>query len=272
MQLQRIDKRSLWTHLEPQRVLPPDSRFPFPVLQVVSGQKPSPSGGAARRFGLIRGFGHAWLRLVDQEGGVISVGFYPDEVLNIAPEKQPGLCMPGMLLHPDKYDRVASAQLVTSIRLSDQRYRELLCWLEELQQRRWSEGLPFSLTHFNCVEFVAQAAALAGVALPAHGSLVALCAELGPQPLRPLCIALSKTSPAMRLKTYNFSLRALGGRRVERRLVQPPNEKMAYVQRTARLEPLFSKDTPLDSHHWPLWHTHWLRKWQQSIGTQVLSP
>lgn len=269
---QRIDRRSLWTRLEPQRVLPAASRFPFPVLQVVSGQKPSPSRDAVRRFGLVRGFGHAWLRLVDRDGGVISVGFYPDEALNISPEKQPGLCMPGMLLHPDKYDRVASDQLVSSIRLSDERYAELLHWLEGLQQRRWITGLPFSLTHFNCVEFVARAAALAGVVLPAHGSLAALSAELGPKPLRPLCLALSKTSPSVRLRAYNFSLRALGGARVERRLVQPVTAELVETQRTADLEPLFPKNAPLDSRYWPLWHTHWLRQWQHSAGARLLSP
>ncbi|MFM2449109.1 MAG: hypothetical protein RIS44_1559 [Pseudomonadota bacterium] len=270
MRADRIDRRSRWTQLAAHGVLPDGSRFSHAVLQLVSGQKPGPARQAPPKFGLVRGFGHAWLRLIDRDGAVISVGFYPDETLGIAPERQPGLCMPGMLLHPDKYDRVATEQLVTTIKLSDAQFRELVHWVEGLQRQRWTEGLPFSLTHFNCVEFVAQAAAKAGVQLPAHGPLVDLCSDLGPRVLRPLWRILTKMPLSLRRTMFNWALRLLGGDKADCRLVHPTDSEHTTRLTTAKLRPLLPPGTPLEQADWPLWHTHWLRRWQKKIGTQVL--
>ncbi len=270
MRADRIDKRSRWCKLTAHGVLPVELRLGYPVLQLVSGQKPRATGQRPLEFGLIHGFGHAWLRLIDRDGGIISVGFYPDEALGIAPERQPGLCMPGMLLHPDKYDRVATEQLITTIKLSDVKFLELVTWLEALQQQRWTDGLPFSLTHFNCVEFVAQAAAKVGVQLPAHGPLMGLCSELGPRPLRPVFRTLAKIAPSIRRTIFNWSLRFLGGGKVECRLVQPVEGEQPARQTTAKLHPLLPPELPIAQADWPLWHTHWLRNWQKRVGPQVL--
>jgi hypothetical protein len=270
MRSEQIDKRAMWCQLAPHRVLPAESQFPYPVLQLVSGQKPGPPGKSTPRFGLVRGFGHAWLRLIDRDGGVISVGFYPDEAFGIHPERLPGLCMPGMLLHPDKYDRVASEQLATSIKLSDAQFLDLVTWLEAMQRQRWTGGLSFSLTHFNCVEFVAQAAAKAGVQVPGHGPLVALCAELSPPPLRVLFRALEWFSPTLRRVVFNLALQYLGGSQVERRLAQPAQAKPADTLFASQLAPLLPQQCKLREIYLPLWHTHWLRGWQKKVGSVVL--
>jgi hypothetical protein len=271
MQGLKIDRRSLWSQLTPQWTLAPESRFEYPVLQLVSAQKPGVAGNQPPPFGMVNGFGHAWVRLIDPNGGVISIGFYPDEAFDIAPERQPGLCMPGMLLHPDKYDRIGVEQLVTTIKLSELQFVDLLKWVEALQQKRWTDGLPFSLTYFNCVEFVAQVASRVGIVVPAYGALMDLCSALGPRPLRPLCRLVTKTPRGVRRKIFNQALCLLGGTKVECRLAQPKkNGDLQHAVTMAKLYPLLkSKGISKESDR-PLWHIYWLRQWQKNIGNTVL--
>ncbi len=260
----KIDKRSHWTTLAPGHTLGPADRKPHHVLQIVSGQKPSEKGAAS--FGLWRGFGHAWIRLMRPTGEVYSLGFYPDESQGIVPERAPGLCFPGVMLHPDKYDRVATEQLATDIALTPAQFDGLVQHLEDLQRRRRQQALPFSLTSRNCVHFVAAIAARVGVQVQASGSLAALCADLGPAPLRPLCDVLARRATTLRRAGFNLALYALGGARIaDRQWLGSPKGAPESV-RVAGLEPLFATRASLWSVDRPIWHTHLLRQWQRSFA------
>lgn len=243
--------------------------MPQHVLQIVSGQKPSASGGAAAAFGLWRGFGHAWVRLIPPSGEVYSFGFYPDESAGIVPERAPGLCFPGMILHPDKYDRIATEQLATDIVLAPPAFAALVQHLEGLQQQRRQRAMPFSLTSRNCVHFVAALAAQAGVQVPAAGSLAALCAELGPPPLRPLCARLAGRAEAAQRVLFNQALYLLGGSRVDARQWLYSAAGTPELTQPTGLEPLFGTRASVWRAHRPIWHTHLLRRWQQAQAAQV---
>jgi hypothetical protein len=281
----KIDKRSRWTTLTPGHVLAPADRRPQHVLQIVSGQKPSavsgqkPSAVSERKpsalgssvtgFGLWRGFGHAWVRLIAPGGEVYSFGFYPDESAGIVPERAPGLCFPGMILHPDKYDRVATEQLATDIVLTPPAFAALVQHLEGLQQQRRQRAMPFSLTSRNCVHFVATLAAKAGVQVTASGSLAALCAELGPAPLRPLCALLARRAEAAQRVLFNQALYLFGGSRVNAQQWLPSPTGMPELVQPAGLEPLFATRTSVWRAQMPIWHTHLLRRWQQAQDAEV---
>lgn len=239
------------------------------MLQIVSGQKPSASGGGVSGFGLWRGFGHAWVRLIAPGGEVYSFGFYPDESAGIVPERAPGLCFPGMILHPDKYDRVATEQLATDVLLTPPAFDALVQHLEALQQQRRQRAIPFSLTSRNCVHFVAALAAQAGVQVPASGSLAALCAELGPVPLRPFCAVLARRAEAVRRVLFNQGLYLLGGSRVDAQQWLPSPAGVPELVRPAGLEPLFGTLASVWSARLPIWHTHLLRSWQRAQDAEV---
>ncbi len=239
------------------------------MLQIVSGQKPSASGDSVAGFGLWRGFGHAWVRLIPPSGEVYSFGFYPDESAGIVPERAPGLCFPGMILHPDKYDRIATEQLATDIVLAPPAFDALVRHLEQMQQQRRQRAMPFSLTSRNCVHFVAALAAQAGVKVPASGSLAALCAELGPPPLRPLCALLTGRAEAVQRVLFNQALYLLGGSRVDARQWLHSAAGAPELLQPAGLEPLFGTLAGVWRAHRPIWHTHLLRRWQQAQAVEV---
>lgn len=265
----RIDRRSGWTVPVPAAAL--DRPRPGPVLQIVSGQKPGAPGGPgesgapdanANAFGLWRGFGHAWVRLIDTTGRRFSFGFYPDESAGIVPERQPGLCLPGVILHPDKYDRAATEQLATELPLTQAAFDALLEHLATLHRERRQHALPFSLTHHNCVHFAAQVAARVGVQVPASASLLALVADLGPAALRPAARWLQARAPAARRVVFNQALFALGGARVRPRQWLPSSAGGFEAVDVAGLEPLFARWSGVWHADWPIWHTHTLRTWQ----------
>jgi hypothetical protein len=273
----KIDKRSRWNTLTAGHVLAPEDQRPQHVLQIVSGQKPSavrgqkPSalGTHVTGFGLWRGFGHAWVRLIPPSGEVYSFGFYPDESTGIVPERAPGLCFAGMILHPDKYDRVATEQLATDIVLTPPAFAALVQHLEAMQQQRRQRGIPFSLTSRNCVHFVAALAAQAGVQIPASGTLAALCADLGPAPLRPLCRALARRAEAAQRVLFNQALYLLGGARVDAQQWLHSPAGVPELVRPDGLQPLFATRASVWSAHRPIWHTHLLRRWQQARAAEV---
>jgi hypothetical protein len=268
----KIDKRSRWTTLTPSRLLAPADRRPHHLLQIVSGQKPTAAGRSVTGFGLWRGFGHAWVRLIRPGGEVYSFGFYPDESTGIVPERMPGLSFPGMILHPDKYDRVATDQLATSIVLAPPAFEALVQHLQSLQARRTQCAMPFSLTHRNCVHFAAAMAAQAGVPVPASGSLMALCAQLGPAALQPLCAGLARRADAARRVLFNQALYLLGGARVDARqwLYSPAGEP--ELVHPAGLQPLLGTWASVWSRRLPIWHTHLLRQWQRAQPAELHAP
>ncbi|SHM23576.1 hypothetical protein SAMN05444272_2110 [Roseibium suaedae] len=162
----RIEQRSNWTSLQMEArpdIEPPGCGY---ALEILTGSKSEP-------LGLSSNHGHAWIRLWQEDGRYASLGFYPDESTGIDPERVPGLRYPGMLLSPDKYDRVGWPGQSTVIPLSRERFEALVAWIEHLQAGRQKGALVFDMVDRNCAGFVVEAAAQAGVKARADQPILA---------------------------------------------------------------------------------------------------
>jgi hypothetical protein len=153
-----------WVLLRAARTLPAEERPSGYVLDLVSGAK-EPT------VGLVKNHGHAWIRLIEPDGRLYSVGFYPDESTGLAPERWPGLTFPGMLLNPDKWDRAGWHETVTRYDISREQFEMVGAHLERLQRDRTKGSLPFRLLDLNCVWLVVEVAALIGVEVDVEYSL-----------------------------------------------------------------------------------------------------
>lgn len=160
----KLDPRANWTALVATRVLPQGAWPRTHVLEIVSICKSPPAG-------LVVNHGHAFIRLIDPDGGVRSIGFFPDESTGVEPDGNPGLRMPGMLLAPDKYDRIDWNPLVTAFALDAAQFRQLCAALETMQAGRLAGSLAFDILDRSCVGFVVRIAALAGIAVEAENRL-----------------------------------------------------------------------------------------------------
>lgn len=250
----RIDPRSLWTslaptHALPSHALPAGARPPGHALDVLTCTRTG-------RPGLIADHGHAWIRLVEPDGRYASVGFFPDESTGVEPDQRPGLRMPGMLLSPDKYDRVGWNERGVRIRLSERGFADLVAWVEEMQAGRLSGSLAFDLVDRSCVGFVVRAAARVGVRVQAATApsrfLVGDAAAILPR--------------RWRQAGYNAVLAALGGRAVLARQWRPGLDASAELQTVDGIEPLFASWREVLHRPVPFYHVRPLRDWQARMA------
>ncbi len=247
------------------------------------------TGGKGNPRGFARDFGHAWLRLIDVDGSVCSVGFFPDESGGISPDRRPGLRMPGMLLHPDKYDGLRYPRRTTQILLSPERFDAVRAHLVDLQAGRPRGTLAFGLVDRSCVSFLTEVAAVAGVEIDGtYGLLRAACDQL-PDRVRDLVVPRLRASTARRGGSgasrpfgrrlwrfacgtvFNTGLAMLGGRRVESiEWVTRPDRSVA-ARRVDGLQPLFGRWRDVLGPAVPFFHVRALIDWQERVGPQLVA-
>ncbi|MGN8112889.1 hypothetical protein [Labrys sp. 22185] len=260
-----IDERALWTELRPVRWLTEAERPGTPVLEIVSVCK-------AEVPGLVRDHGHAFIRLVDEEGGVRPIGFFPDESTGVEPDDFPGLRMPGMLLLPDKYDRIAWNPLITRIALSRPAFEGLCASIVGLQRGKGDGELGFDLLDQSCVGFVVRIARLARIRVEAEVLLTDFAdgagAATGPTWRRHLGRLLPR--PLYRL-LFNLALSSHGGFcTVSRQWDKSGDEPVLRMIRG--IQPVFTHWRDLWSRHVPFYHVRALREWQRRVECEGLEP
>lgn len=251
----RIDPRALWAVLAQTHALPVDERPEAWALDLLTCTKTG-------RVGLLADHGHAWIRLVRPDGAYCSVGFFPDESTGVEPDERPGLRMPGMLLSPDKYDRVDWHDRSVRIHLDEAAYRNLVAWIEGLQAGRRSGALAFDLVDRSCVGFVVRAAAQVGVAV-----------EAGLPPSRFLVGNAAGVVPArLRQVGYNLVLAALGGRATLGRQWWRTGTGGPRMQTIDGIAPMFASWGDVLNSPVPFYHVRALRDWQDRVlkaGTRL---
>jgi hypothetical protein len=255
-----VDPRQSWTRLAPDRFV---AATGAPRLEIVTISRTG-------QVGLVRDHGHAFVRLVDAQGGVRSVGFFPDESMAASPELLPGRRLPGMYLSPDKYDRIDWRPVVTPVALTQERFDALVATIEGWQARCRDKGVDFDLPSANCVGFVVDVARLAGVEAQAQIPPTDFLLPLSPAPLRKILTALRDAAPR-RLRAAGTNLVFLlgGGLFALRRRWTPEQgddgaEPLARLQGGLAIAPMFS--SPLDAlrRERPFLHVKALRAWQLS--------
>ena len=253
----RIDQRSLWTTLVATHSLPPDACPPGHALDIMTCTKTGVPG-------LLADHGHAWIRLVEPGGRYCSVGFFPDDSTGVEPDERPGLRMPGMLLSPDKYDRVGWHERGVRIHLTGPAHAALIAWIEDLQEGRSSGSLAFDLVDRSCVGFVVRAAARVGVAVEA---------EMAPS--RFLIDALLRGRSGanrrgilrgLRQAGYNAVLAVLGGRAALSRQWRTGPQGGPVSGSVSGIEPLFAGWREVLHKPVPFYHVRPLRDWQGRIA------
>jgi hypothetical protein len=244
----KIDPRADWSRLAPGPQAdgePP----PGPALELLSCAKTD-------RPGLLHDHGHAWIRIWDGAGRYVSAGFYPDESTRIDPEDVPGLRFPGMLLSPDKYDRIDWPGRSTRIALTEAQRLALIGWVEGLQARRMQGALGFDLIERNCVAFVVEAAAEVGVRVEAEVTLLGLLAggSGAPGPA-------GRIFGPLRRLVFKLGIAVLGGRRVLTRQWRrgPEGPQAAEV---AGIRPVFATPREVLTRRLPFLHVRGLMDWQ----------
>lgn len=242
----RIDPRSLWTALAPTHALPPADWPAGFALDLVTCTKTGTPG-------LLADHGHAWIRLVQPDGRYASVGLFPDESTGVEPDERPGLRMPGMLLSPDKYDRVGWHERSVRIALDVAAHRRLIAWIEAMQASRRAGSLAFDLVDRSCVGFVVRAAATVGVDVGAA--------------MPPSRFLFRGRPPGGRLRQfgYNAVLAVLGGRAVLRRQWRPGSGQSPELQAIDGIEPLFASWRDVLLRPVPFYHVRALRDWQAEV-------
>ncbi|GLS21480.1 hypothetical protein GCM10007874_44970 [Labrys miyagiensis] len=258
-----VDARAQWTCLRPVRWLDESERPVAPVMEVVSICK-------ANVPGLVTNHGHAFVRLIDCEGGVRPIGFFPDESTGIEPDDYPGLRMPGMLLLPDKYDRIAWNPLITRISLHREDFDRICGFVESLQNRRDEGSLSFDLLDRSCVGFVVRMARLAGVRVEAETWLTDFIGgESAPSRLTPASLARRIVPRSLYRLLFNLMLSAHGGFCTVSRQWQGETERYVLNQITG-IRPVFSRLWEIWSRHVPFYHVRALREWQRAVELRGL--
>jgi len=237
------------------------------------------TGGKGNPRGFARDFGHAWLRLLTPDGHVYSVGFFPDESMNLSPDRRPGLRMPGMLLHPDKYDGLRYPSRATRIPLSPSQFDDIVTYLEDLQAGRSEGTLGFGLVDRSCVWFLTEVAAIADVRIDATYNLVRAAIVLLPHrllrrlPRRLRHGGLSEGrvgAAAARAYSvlFNLGLYALGGRRVVTAEWVRTAEGSVAERRVSGLAPVFDRPHRIFGPTVPFFHVQALISWQRSFDQE----
>lgn len=256
----RIDERAAWRRLPVSRSLE-QKETTGPTLEIVSICK-------AEQAGLLTNHGHCFVRLIDGQGGVRSVGFFPDESLGVEPDERPGLRMPGMYLSPDKYDRIDWNPRILRVPLSVERFDAIVAQIEAWQAQSLADGADFDLVDRNCVGFVVRVAALAGVSaqasMPPSDFLIEGLPKGGQRVVRWLRAAAGGWARAVGL---NLVLAVLGGRRslCRRRVVTGAGEVAEEVveQDALRILPMFASWRAVLTLRPRFLHVRALRLWQE---------
>jgi hypothetical protein len=263
----RIDKRSHWTSLTAEYVLPVSERPSFYALDLVTAYKTDKSG-------FWQDFGHAWIRLITPAGEVMSVGYFPDESTHIVPEKQPGLRFPGVLLHPDKYNSMRFKEKITRIALQEEKFFDLKNWLLRLQNQRVQKCLSFSLVDLNCVWFVVEAARQVGINVRAAYTLREACWGFIRHLLRSKERKRNQLDPhssTVANIVFNFGLAILGGRNIHTSQWIEKNTKERVLIQHSDLQPVFSCWRDILLKPVTFYHVRSLRHWQ-SINPEIIFP
>ena len=252
----KLDPRANWTSLAATRMLPQGEWPQTHVLEIVSICKSLPAS-------LVDNHGHAFIRLIDPEGGVRSIGFFPDESTGVEPDENPGLRMPGMLLAPDKYDRIDWNPLVTRFALDAAEFNSVCAALETMQAGRLAGSLAFDILDRSCVGFVVRMAAQAGIAVEAENRLsdfwfgdsaMGGAVRMAFQTVFPkwLCKPFFNAGLALRggLRSFQFQYWVVDG------------QAGPQCQTIAGLPPVFSGLGALWHTTVPFFHVRALRQWQ----------
>ncbi len=259
-----------WRRLSPSRHLPPEERPDTHVLELVSGSKDA-------QLGAFTGFGHTFIRLISVEGEVYSVGFYPDESTGIIPEYTPALTMPGMLLHPDKYDEINKHEICTRIPLTPLQFDQLKRYLEEMQKKKMEGSLYFRLLDHNCVWFVTEMAAQAGVHIDARYSHLSRGLRKLLSPLHRPLTALGRRFPLswrrllrrgwtrMDSLVTNAVYYLLGGRVAVRKQWMMQNDGSCRLIEINQISPMFPTVKSVFGPAIPCLHVKTFRDWQRDF-------
>jgi hypothetical protein len=254
----RIDERAAWRRLPVSRALG-EGEAAGPILEIVSICK-------TEQAGLLTNHGHCFVRLIDGQGGIRSVGFFPDESLGVEPDEHPGLRMPGMYLSPDKYDRIDWNPRRLRVALSVERFDAIVGQIEAWQARSLAEGVEFDLVDRNCVGFVVQVAALAGLsaqaAMPPSDFLIDALPKGVQRMVRWLRAASGGWARAVGL---NLVLAVLGGRRSLRRRRVVFGAGEVVEQDALRITPMFVSWRAVLTRRPRFLHVRALRLWQEDL-------
>ncbi len=255
----KIDVRSIWTRLHPTRSLDTNNYLSKHILEIVSVCK-------SQVPGLTINHGHAFIRLIDSDGGVRPVGFFPDESTEIEPEKFPGLRMPGMLLLPDKYDRIDWNPMVTSIAVEKDQFDLICSKIEKMQFLRNNGTLSFDLLDLSCVGFVVRVARMAGIDARAEVSLTDFLENWENTLLKRGLCSLFKVlpKPAYRL-LFNMGLIFQGGLCTFNQQWEIADTGQRRLNSINGIKPVFSSWRDIFSQHVPFYHVRALREWQHEV-------
>lgn len=262
----RIDSRSAWTRLKPTHSYPASEAprgYALDIMTCVKSGVP----------GLVHDHGHAWIRLVQPSGQYCSIGFFPDESTGVEPDEYPGLTMPGMLLSPDKYDRVSWNDQRTRIDLDRRTFDTVTAWIETLQAERSRGSLAFDLVDRSCVGFVVRAAAKTDVVVeasmaPSRFLLDPILSSVGLTRLGRIPII----PRAMRQAIYNTILASLGGFVRLDRQWRNSGSGGAELETVDGLSPLFSGWREIFRNRVPFYHVRALRVWQMHETERTAKP
>lgn len=109
--------------------------------------------------------GHAWIRLLDPEGGYDSWGYWPDiEGGHRVDPRQPYKSVPGKVRHPDE----AHSPTAMHTYEVDQAAAESVN--KAAKAKADAPGM-YNLFTYNCTSFAADMAKVAGVPVPSHSTL-----------------------------------------------------------------------------------------------------
>lgn len=191
----------------------------------------------------------------------------------------PGLRMPGMLLHPDKYDGLRYPSRATRIPLTAVQFGEIVAYLEGMQAGRADGSLGFGLVDRSCVWFLTEVAARAGVQIDATYDLVQATMDLLPDVLRCRLPDKARCSPlsgspigraAWRVYDvfFNLGLYWLGGRRVMATQWVRTTDGSVVGRHVRDLNPVFDRPGSILGPAVPFFHVRALIRWQESFRPQ----
>lgn len=199
--------------------------------------------------------------------------------MDVSSDRMPGLRMPGMLLHPDKYDGLRYPSRATRIPLTPARFAEIVAYLEGLQAGRAEGSLSFGLVDRSCVWFLTEVAARAGVQIDANYDLIQAATDLLPDMLRRRLPDKVRYSPRSRGPMgraawrvydvcFNLGLYWLGGRRVmDKEWVRTTDGSVAG-RHVRNLSPVFDRPGSIFGPAVPFFHVRALIRWQGDFQPQ----
>lgn len=261
----RIDRRSEWSELRFCGRVPMDEAPEDHALEILTSVRTGEPG-------LVENHGHAWIRLVRPDGCYSSLGFFPDESTEVEPDERPGLRMPGMLLMPDKYDRMDWNLRSVRLPLDQKAFTRVQKHLEDMQEGRLSGHLAFDLVDRSCVGFVVRIAAVAGVRVEAETRLTDFLGSRWRR--RNPGIAASAGAPLrwLRFRLFNLCLYPLGGRvALRRQWLRHSDGGRERLHEVDRITPLFGGWRDVLGRPVPFYHVRALRQWQSRVVERGLS-